>query len=143
MLAIFFVFVIHQVCGSHLIPLIYAAPSAVSHQSRIDIKLAPFMSTPFIYSPEAAIHLNIPTKVTAASDPALTSVLPSDTFIAPIALTFFHNLPLSRALGQPISIHKGQQETAEETIAMIIENKEPEEQTQKESERKFSKTEDK
>lgn len=131
MLALFFILVIHQVCGAHLIPLIYAAPSAVSHQSRLDIKHASFLSTPIVYSPETAVHVNIPTKITTGSHPVLTSVLAPDTFMAPIALTFYHNLPLSRALENPVSIDKAQEEAAQGTIAMIIENEEPEKQTPK------------
>ncbi|CAG9793828.1 unnamed protein product [Diatraea saccharalis] len=90
-------------------PLIYAAPTAVSHQSRVDVKNTPgFISAPLIYSP-AIIS---PKEVT--NEAVITPVLAVDTVLTPIALTFFNNLPLSRALKHPISIGMMQEEAERE-----------------------------
>ncbi|KAH9637195.1 hypothetical protein HF086_016217 [Spodoptera exigua] len=96
-----------------IVPLIYAAPSAVSHQSRIDIKHSPgFVAGPLIYSPAAPLyaHHQLENKVREA---VITPVFTADTILTPVALSFFHNLPLARALEHPISIDKAQEENAE------------------------------
>ncbi|KAG7296104.1 hypothetical protein JYU34_021199 [Plutella xylostella] len=95
--------------SSHLGPVIYAAPSAVSHQSRIDIKHTPVLSAPLIYSP--TIYATHPRAIVA--DTVLTPVVPVDTVFSPVALGVFHNLPLARALKHPVSIEKAQQEAVE------------------------------
>lgn len=101
MLRILFVVCVISKVHSHAVPLIYAAPSAVSHQSRIDIKHSPaLISTPLIYSP-ATIFTSHPKE---ASETVLTPLFTSDTVFTPIALSFYHNLPLARALQHPISI---------------------------------------
>lgn len=102
MLRTLFVITVISKVHSHVVPLIYAAPSAVSHQSRIDIKHSPsFISTPIIYSP-AAILASHPKEI--ASETVLTPIVATDTVLTPVALSFFHNLPLARALQHPISI---------------------------------------
>lgn len=89
------------------VPLIFAAPSAVSHQSRIDVKHTPgFLSTPLIYSP--VIYASHP-KTEIHREAIIAPVLTTDTLLTPIALSFFHNLPLARALEHPISIEKAQE----------------------------------
>ncbi|XP_022830352.1 uncharacterized protein LOC111359135 [Spodoptera litura] len=121
-----FVGVLCEVYGD-LVPLIYAAPSAVSHQSRIDIKHSPgFVAGPLIYSPAATLYANhqIENKVREA---VITPVFTADTILTPVALSFFHNLPLARALEHPISIDKAQEENAEnyefvEAVATSDEN---------------------
>lgn len=91
----------------HYAPLIFAAPSAVSHQSRIDIRYNPgYVSAPLVYSP-LAIY---PSPAEAASDSIFTPVIKADQLLTPVALTFFHNLPLARALERPVSIDKIQEE---------------------------------
>uniref|UniRef100_A0A2H1V1N3 SFRICE_014036 n=1 Tax=Spodoptera frugiperda TaxID=7108 RepID=A0A2H1V1N3_SPOFR len=107
-----FVGVLCEVYGD-LVPLIYAAPSAVSHQSRIDIKHSPgFVAGPLIYSPAATVYANqqLENKVREA---VITPVFTADTILTPVALSFFHNLPLARALEHPISIDKAQEDNAE------------------------------
>lgn len=107
-----FVGVLCEVYGD-LVPLIYAAPSAVSHQSRIDIKHSPgFVAGPLIYSPAATVYANqqLENKVREA---VITPVFTADTILTPVALSFFHNLPLARALEHPISIDKAQENNAE------------------------------
>lgn len=97
----------------HLTPLLYEAPSAVSHQSRIDIKHTPLISQPLFYSP-----------VTLVATPAHTIVTPiiaSDTVLTPISLSFYHNLPLARALEQTIPSKKVR-ETANKKERKPIEN---------------------
>lgn len=101
MFRILFVVSVISKVHSHVAPLIYAAPSAVSHQSRIDIKHTPaLISTPLIYSP--AIFTSHPKEV--ASEALFTPILASDTVFTPVALNLYHNLPLARALQHPISI---------------------------------------
>jgi hypothetical protein len=92
---------------SQIAPLIYAAPSAVSHQSRVEVKHTPsFISAPLIYSP-AAIITSLPAEV--KKETIITPIFATDTVLAPIALSFFNNLPLARALKHPISIDEAQE----------------------------------
>lgn len=94
MITLLLIVFVNQV-SSNLVPIIYAAPSAVSHQSRIDIKHSSnYVATPLIYSP-GTILSNGP-KMTVNND----IVLP---MIPNAVLTLYHT-PLSRALAQPISI---------------------------------------
>uniref|UniRef100_A0A2A4JFW4 DUF4794 domain-containing protein n=1 Tax=Heliothis virescens TaxID=7102 RepID=A0A2A4JFW4_HELVI len=96
-----------------IVPLIYAAPSAVSHQSRIDIKHSPgFIAGPLIYSPAATLYASHEPKV-KVQETVLTPVFTADTILTPVALSFFHNLPLARALEHPISIDKVQEEQSQ------------------------------
>lgn len=114
---IFLVCVLRQTQGQ-LAPLIFAAPSAVSHQSRIDIRHTPgFISTPFLYSPIA------PYTTVKESESVLPPVLRPESYFTPVALTFFHNLPLARALENPISIEKVQEAALalEKLNAVIVE----------------------
>lgn len=90
---------VNNLVQGYLSPLIYAAPSAVSHQSRIDIKHTPLISAPLFYSPATII-------ATHPSQTIVSPIIASDTLLTPIALSFFHNLPLARALEQPISLTK-------------------------------------
>lgn len=102
-----------------IFPLIYAAPSAVSHQSRIDIKHSPsFISSPLIYSPAATLYEH-QKSIERPRQTVITPVFTSDTILTPVAVTFFHNLPLARALEHPISIDKVQQESAQDDSSMI------------------------
>lgn len=105
-------FSIYQV-KCQLLPVIYAAPSAVSHQSRIDIKHSPgIISSPLIYSP--AVYATYPLK--GDTREVVLSTVTGDTVYTPIALSFFHNLPLARALEHPVSINRV---SAESTTVMI------------------------
>ncbi|XP_059053827.1 uncharacterized protein LOC131848090 [Achroia grisella] len=91
-------------------PIIYAAPSAVSHQSRIDIKHTPaIISAPLVYSPATTIYASHPEAENNKKVLAFAPTLTSNTVLTPIALTIFHNLPLARALEHPISIDKLQE----------------------------------
>lgn len=100
-----------------LLPVIYAAPSSVSHQSRVDIKNIPqIIATPLVYSP--VIYATYP-KDGKKSDIVLTQVR-SDTVLAPIALTLFHNLPLARALEHPIIIES--EDATENQLTNDVEN---------------------
>ncbi|CAH0398716.1 unnamed protein product [Chilo suppressalis] len=101
---LFVVFVTTTFCEAA--SLIYASPTAVSHQSRVDIKHTPgFLSAPLIYSPTILAGAN---EVTNGA--VITPVLAVDTVLTPVALSFFNNLPLARALKTPISIEKLQEE---------------------------------
>lgn len=82
----------------YLSPLLYAAPSAVSHQSRIDIKHTPLISAPVFFSPAVV--------ATQPAQTIMTPIIASDTLLTPIALSSFHNLPLTRSLEHPIPIWK-------------------------------------
>lgn len=86
-------------------PFIYTAPTVVSHQSRIDVQHSPgFIAGPLIYpSTIFASHPN-----TQSNNAVVTPVLTTNTVFAPIALSFFHNLPLARALQHPVTIEKAQ-----------------------------------
>ncbi|KOB74591.1 putative cuticle protein [Operophtera brumata] len=91
-------------------PLIFAAPSAVSHQSRIDIRHTPgFISAPFVYSPIAAYT------AVKESESIFPAVIRSEPYFTPVALTFFHNVPLARALEHPISIEEAQEASGPKT----------------------------
>lgn len=104
MLKIFVILSLTYRARGQLAPLIYAAPSAVSHQSRVDIKHTPgFISAPLIYSPATTIFASQPQRLEVASDTVLTPIL------TPIAFSFYHNLPLARALEHPISIEAMQE----------------------------------
>lgn len=106
------VLLVCAICKVHgqLVPLIYAAPSAVSHQSRVDITHTPgFISAPLIYSPATTLYSSHQVDG-KAREAVVTPVFASDTILTPVALSFFHNLPLARALEHPISIDKMQQE---------------------------------
>ncbi|CAB3251470.1 unnamed protein product [Arctia plantaginis] len=46
----------------------------------------------------------------------------ADTILTPVALTFFHNLPLSRALEHPISLDKVQEQN-ERNYNFLTENR--------------------
>ena len=97
--------------NSQILPVIYAAPSSVSHQSRIDVKHTPqIIAAPLVYTP--AIYATYPIEE-KNNNIALTSVL-SDK--VPIALTFFHNLPLARALEHPIVIESQDSNEAEKQV---------------------------
>lgn len=112
MIKIILIAYLFNLVQGYLTPLIYAAPSAVSHQSRIDIKHNPIISAPLIYNPGQAI-------VAIHSEPARAIVAPiiaTDTLLAPVALSFFHNLPLARALKHPISIEEVQEDKAVENV---------------------------
>lgn len=88
-------------------PLIFTAPSAVSHQSRIDIRHDPgFISVPFVYSPIAA-YTDVKER-----EYVFPAAIRSQPYLTPVALTFFQNLPLARALDHPISIDKIQEEAS-------------------------------
>lgn len=107
-------FSIYQV-KCQLLPVIYAAPSAVSHQSRIDIKHSPgIISSPLIYSP--AVYATYPLQ--GDTREVVLSTVTGDTVYTPIALSFFHNLPLARALQHPVSINQDRV-SAESTTVMI------------------------
>ncbi|GBP35113.1 hypothetical protein EVAR_28312_1 [Eumeta japonica] len=80
--------------------VIYASPSAVSHQSRIDIKHGAVLSAPAVYAP--AVFVTRP-KASSIVAPAL---VPADLWTGPIAYGFFHSLPLTRALEHPVSLHR-------------------------------------
>ncbi|KAJ8713436.1 hypothetical protein PYW07_013806 [Mythimna separata] len=102
-------------CAVHgqIVPLIYAAPSAVSHQSRIDIKHSPgFIAGPLIYSPATTLYASHQPG-DKPRETVLTPVFTADTILTPVALSFFHNLPLARALEHPISIDKVQEEISQ------------------------------
>lgn len=90
-------------------PLIFAAPSAVSHQSRVDIKHSAVNTSPLIYSP-GTFYARHPARAVVASETILTPVITDDTVLTPIAFGFFHNLPLARALKHPVSIENAQAE---------------------------------
>lgn len=99
MIKLILVACVNNLVQGYLSPLLYAAPSAVSHQSRIDVKHTPFISAPLFYN----------TATIVATQPAQTVVAPiiaSDTLLTPIALSFFHNLPLARGLEHPILLTK-------------------------------------
>ncbi|KAJ8716168.1 hypothetical protein PYW08_013453 [Mythimna loreyi] len=104
--------VVSAMCVVHgqIVPLVYAAPSAVSHQSRIDIKHSPgFIAGPLIYRPATTLYAShLPDD--KPRETVLSPVFTADTILTPVALTFFHNLPLARALEHPISIDKVQEE---------------------------------
>lgn len=95
----FFVLTVIAKVQSHAVPLIYAAPSAVSHQSRIDIKHDPGFISPVVYTPAI-----LPSHLKVASEAVVAPIVSSHAVLAPVALSFFHNLPLARALEHPISI---------------------------------------
>lgn len=96
--------VLHKTQGQ-LAPLIFAAPSSVSHQSRIDIRHTPgFISAPLVYSPIAVFP------AVKESESVLPTLVRSEHYFTPVAFTFFHNLPLARALERPVSIKKAQEE---------------------------------
>lgn len=113
-----------------ILPVIYAAPSSVSHQSRIDVKHTPqIIATPLVYSP--TVYAIYPNKE-KESNIVLTPVT-SDMLLTPIAFTFFHNLPLSRALEHPIIIENQDSNGAESQLSNVHENfintsKKPEEE---------------
>lgn len=115
-------------------PIIFAAPSAVSHQSRIDIKHTPgFISAPLIYSPATTIYASHP-NAEVPREAILAPVLTTDTLLTPIALSFFHNLPLARALEHPISIDKAQEPCDNhEVVATEKENVEVSREKEKEN----------
>ncbi|CAH2240314.1 jg25858 [Pararge aegeria aegeria] len=107
-------YLVNQV-KSQLLPVIYAAPSAVSHQSRIDVKHTPGIITPsIIYSP--TIYATYPLKVEKPREVVLRRMT-GDTVLTPIALSFFHNLPLARALEHPVSINQDNESTESSTVA--------------------------
>lgn len=105
MIKIFFlVCVLHKIQGQ-LASLIFTAPSAISHQSRIDMSHTPgFISAPLVYSPIAGYT------AVKESEPVLLPLVRTEHYFTPVVLTFFHNLPLARALQHPISIKKTQEE---------------------------------
>lgn len=110
-----------KVC-CHILPLIYAAPSAVSHQSRIDIRHSPgFVQAPLIYSPAATLFASHQKQI--ASDTVFTPIF-SDTILTPIALSYYHNLPLARALQHPVAIGKVQEECGKKETAVADVNQE-------------------
>ncbi|CAH0584221.1 unnamed protein product [Chrysodeixis includens] len=114
------IILVSVVCTVHgqIFPLIYAAPSAVSHQSRIDVKHSPgFISSPLIYSPAATLYES-QKSIESPRQTVITPVFTSDTILTPVALSFFHNLPLARALEHPISIDKVQNESAQDDDSM-------------------------
>ncbi|KAJ0178340.1 hypothetical protein K1T71_006163 [Dendrolimus kikuchii] len=122
MFAIFFIFSAVNQVQCHSGPLVFAAPSAVSHQSRIDIKHTPsYIATPVVYSPISTIYAS-GSIAGYAQEAVLTPILPTDTLLTPVALSFFHNLPLARALEHPISIDKAQAEANVQTNTVIIDN---------------------
>ncbi|CAH2091206.1 unnamed protein product [Euphydryas editha] len=89
-----------------LLPVIYSAPSAVSHQSQIHVKHSSnVIATPLVYSP--VVYATYPSKEEINGELFLTPVV-SDAVLTPIALTLFHNMPLARALEHPIQIGQGQ-----------------------------------
>lgn len=107
--------VVSAMCAvrGQIVPLIYAAPSAVSHQSRVDIKHSHgFISGPLIYSPSTSLYASHKPD-DKPQETVLTPVFTADTILTPVALSFFHNLPLARALEHPISIDKVQEENAQ------------------------------
>ncbi|CAB3259815.1 unnamed protein product [Arctia plantaginis] len=117
---LFFVSTICVVRGQ-LVPVIYAAPSAVSHQSRIDIRHSPYISGPLLYNPPKFLY----EKHSAdekTRDSIIKSMFTADTILTPVALTFFHNLPLSRALEHPISLDKVQEQN-ERNYNFLTENR--------------------
>lgn len=119
MIAIFLIIAVCQVqCRSGT--LIFIAPSAVSHQSRIDIKHIPgYIASPIVYNPISTIYTS---GSIAAQEAILTPILPTDTLLTPVALSFFHNLPLARALEHPISVDKTQEESNIEINTMVLNN---------------------
>lgn len=128
MIRLFLLVCVYKAQGQYA-PLIFAAPSAVSHQSRIDIRHSPeFVSAPLVYSPLAVY----PSAAEAASDSFLTPVIKADQLFIPVALTFFHNLPLARALEHPISIDKIREEVNAaqnpNTVGIVDDAKENEEE---------------
>lgn len=105
-----------------LVPLIYTVPSAVSHQSRVDIRHSPgFISEPLIYNPPKVLYQKH-TADEKTQETILTPIFTADTIITPVALSFFHNLPLSRALEHPISLDKVQEQN-EQNYDSLTENK--------------------
>lgn len=89
-----------------LLPVIYSAPSAVSHQSQIHVKHSSnVIATPLVYSP--IVYATYPSREELKSELLLTPVV-SDAGLTPIALTIFQNMPLARALEHPIQIGQGQ-----------------------------------
>lgn len=89
---------------SHIVPLIYAAPSAVSHQSRIDIKTKPaFVSSPLIYSPSTSILLHKPPETLFVKHELLSPISEANV-LTHVAYGFYNNLPLARALQHPVYI---------------------------------------
>lgn len=112
-----------SIVHGHVLPWIYAAPSAVSHQSRIDIRHSPgFVQAPLIYSPAASLFASHQSQI--ASDTVLTPIFASDAVLTPIGLSFYHNLPLTRALEHPVSIDKIREECAQNDSAASVSNKE-------------------
>ncbi|KAJ2944318.1 hypothetical protein O0L34_g18308 [Tuta absoluta] len=114
LLSIFFV--IDQAHG-HLVPIIYAAPSAVSHQSRIDIKHSSGIPSPLVYTPLTTIYATHPKPL--LSETVFSPVLATDTLLTPVALSVFHNFPLARALEHPISLDKVQKKTNFDTLDTV------------------------
>ncbi|CAK1556208.1 unnamed protein product [Leptosia nina] len=102
---LFFLYVLTY-AQCQVLPLIFAAPSAVSHQSRIDIKRTPV--TPLIYSPSGVFGSNFKE---IQPNRRVDTTIYTDAVLTPIALTFFHNLPLARALEHPISLSEVQSKT--------------------------------
>ncbi|CAG9561161.1 unnamed protein product [Danaus chrysippus] len=103
MLSLLLVLYLSYNVDCHLLPVVYAAPSAVSHQSRIDVKSTPAFITPVLYS--STVYATYPGKVDENSNTVYSPVL-SDTVLTPVALSYFHNLPLARALQSPVFIHE-------------------------------------
>lgn len=102
MIKLIFIACVTNLVQGYLTPLLYAAPSAVSHQSRIDIKHTPHISAPLVYHPASIVATHSPSTI-------VSPIIASDTLLTPIALIFYHNLPLARALEHPISVNKLQE----------------------------------
>lgn len=110
MIRIFFLVCVLRKTQGQLAPLIFAAPSAVSHQSRIDIRHTPGFISPLVYSPIASYT------AVKESELVLPPLVRTEFYFTPVALTFFHNLPLARAIEHPISIERVQEESAPEKL---------------------------
>lgn len=111
-------------CTVHgqIVPLLYAVPSAVSHQSRIDIRHSPgFITGPLVYSPGTTLHTSHQPN-DKPQETLVTPIFTADTIFTPVALSFFHNLPLARALEHPISIDKVQEENAQNESFTIFDD---------------------
>lgn len=91
---------------------IIAAPSAVSHQSRIDVHHSPSYIVP------SSTYTSAITTIDKSIDPVkatyeaiLVPILTEGSVLVPIPVHFLNHLSMSRALASPASTRKVQDET--------------------------------
>lgn len=120
---LFELFLFATVCLSvgHGASVIYTAPSAVSHQSRIDIRHSPLHS--FVYSP-ATVFAHPARTIITNDHHIITPVISTNHVLTPVAYSYYHDLPLARAMKDPVSLlQKLQEEGFRDFVRSAEENK--------------------